>query len=322
MGCDVQRVIEVARSQNGYLEKGTWDQLDSFTANAGNKNYVKYSRDLAVYNFYNGSKKGVAWCDIFVDWCFMTAYGVDVAYKLLCQPKKSCGAGCKYSANYYKSKKRWHTSDPRPGDQIFFWPKDGIGGSAMQHTGLVVAVDDTYVYTMEGNTSADSGVVWNGGSVNDKKYKLTYNRIAGYGRPDYEGVEPDEDLDDEQAQQSKEDAAEEAEAMYIGTGIVKPKSGKGVNFRRSPSKTAGRVSGCMTIPAGKQVNVKTTDGTWAAIEYNGYKGYMMTEFLVITLFNNADAPVQDTTAGVTEKTIDEIVAEITSLLKELASRAK
>lgn len=322
MGCDVKRVIEVARSQNGYLEKATWDQLDDFTANAGNKNYVKYSRDLAKYSFYNGSKKGVAWCDIFVDWCFMTAYGVNAAYKLLCQPKKSCGAGCKYSANYYKSKKRWHTSNPQPGDQIFFWPKDKIGGSAMQHTGLVVAVDDTYVYTMEGNTSADSGVVWNGGSVNDKKYKLTYNRIAGYGRPDYEGVEPDPDLDDEQAQQSKEDTSEEVEAMYIGTAIVKPKTGKGVNFRRSPSKTAGRVSGCVTIPAGKQVNVKTTDGTWAAIEYNGYTGYMMTEFLVITLFNSTDTPTQDTTTGTTEKTVDEIVVEITQLLKELAARAK
>ena len=45
MACDVNRVIEVARSQNGYLEKETWDQLDDFTANAGNKNYVKYSRD-------------------------------------------------------------------------------------------------------------------------------------------------------------------------------------------------------------------------------------------------------------------------------------
>jgi len=67
----------------------------------------------------------------------------------------------------------------------------------MQHTGLVVAVDKTYVYTIEGNTSADSGVVSNGGSVNDKKYKLTYERIAGYGRPDYASIDPDEDLDDE-----------------------------------------------------------------------------------------------------------------------------
>lgn len=180
----------------------------------------------------------------------MTAYGVNAAYKLLCQPKKSCGAGCKYSADYYKSKKQWHTDSPQPGDQIFFWPKNGIGGSSMQHTGLVTGVDNTYVYTVEGNTSSDSGVVDNGGSVNAKKYRLTYNRIAGYGRPNYAGINPDDDLSDEKAQQTVPDTEEEL-AMYIGTAIVQPESGSGVNFRRSPSRSAARVSGCMTIKAGE-----------------------------------------------------------------------
>ena len=46
-------------------------------------------------------------------------------------------------------------------------------------------MDSTYVYTIEGNTSSESGVVANGGCVREKKYKLTYNRIAGYGRPNY-----------------------------------------------------------------------------------------------------------------------------------------
>lgn len=322
MACDIMKVIEVAKSQIGYLEKKTWDQQDEFTANAGDKNYVKYSRDLAKYSFYNSSKKGVAWCDIFVDWCFMTAYGVNAAYRLLCQPKKSCGAGCAYSAKYYKSKGRWHDSNPQPGDQIFFWPKDQIGGTSMQHTGLVVAVDSTYVYTVEGNTSSDPGVVWNGGSVNDKKYKLSYNRIAGYGRPDYANVNPDDDLDDEQAQQTKPDTREEVEAMYIGTAIVSPKTGEDVNFRRSPSKSAGRVSGCLTIPGGKIVNIKSTDGTWAAIEYNGYQGYMMTEFLVMTMFdgsvleNEPEQPIPNT------KTVDQIVAEIMALVNQLSAMAK
>lgn len=277
---------------------------------------MKYSRDLAKYNFYNGTKKGVAWCDIFVDWCFMTAYGVNAAYELLCQPKKSCGAGCAYSANYYKSKGQWHT-EPQPGDQIFFWPGDKIGGTSMQHTGLVIAVDSKYVYTMEGNTSADSGVVDNGGSVNNKKYKLAYERIAGYGRPDYANVDPDEDLDDEKAQESKKDTTVEVNGMYIGTAIVKPKTGKTVNFRRSPSKTANRVTGCLTIAAGETVNIKTTDGTWAAVEYNGYKGYMMVEYLEMTL--NDEAAADD---NLEQRSVDEIVAEIEKLLGELAERAK
>ena len=129
----------------------------------------------------------------------MQAYGLEAALKMTNQPlgKSNCGAGCKYSRNYYKKMNRLFDK-PEPGDQIFFWPKDGIGGSAIQHTGLVYAVDDTYVYTIEGNTSGANGVIANGGGVFKKKYKLTYNRIAGYGRPkwDLEGAaEPEKPVE-------------------------------------------------------------------------------------------------------------------------------
>lgn len=46
-------------------------------------------------------------------------------------------------------------------------------------------MDGSYVYTIEGNTSGANGVIANGGGVCKKKYRLTYNRIAGYGRPDW-----------------------------------------------------------------------------------------------------------------------------------------
>lgn len=185
MSYDVNKVLAVAEAEVGYLEKASNKNLDDKTANAGDKNYTKYARDLdAISGFYNGHKQSVAWCDVFVDWCFVTAYGVEAALKLLCQPKKSAGAGCKYSRNYYKAKGQLYDS-PQPGDQIFFWPKNAIGGPAVQHTGLVYKVDSTYVYTIEGNTSSASGVVANGGAVAKKKYKLTYNRLAGFGRPDW-----------------------------------------------------------------------------------------------------------------------------------------
>ena len=44
----------------------------------------------------------------------------------------------------------------------------------------------TYVYTIEGNTSGANGVIANGGGVCKKKYKLSYNRLAGYGRPKWD----------------------------------------------------------------------------------------------------------------------------------------
>ena len=187
MTYDPKEVLAIAEAEVGYLEKKSNADLDDKTANAGNKNYTKYARDLDALNFYNGRKNGYAWCDVFVDWCFVKAYGKEAALELTCQPTDrtiNYGAGCKWSRKYYDCKGQLHNT-PQPGDQIFFWPKDKIGGPEVAHTGLVYAVDDAYVYTIEGNTSGANGVVANGGGVCKKKYRLNYNRIAGYGRPNY-----------------------------------------------------------------------------------------------------------------------------------------
>ena len=182
--CYASKVVEIALGEVGYLEKKTNSQLDNKTANAGYNNYTKYARDLDnISSFYNGKKNGYAWCDIFTDWVFVQAFGVEKAKELLCQPDKSYGAGCYYSARYYKNKGQFYTQNPKPGDQIFFW---NSSKSDVAHTGIVYDVDRTYVYTVEGNTSSDSGVVANGGGVFCKKYKLNYARIYGYGRPNYD----------------------------------------------------------------------------------------------------------------------------------------
>ena len=125
---------------------------------------------------------GYAWCDMFVDWCFVKALGVDRAKELLNQPNKSYGAGCEESGRYYKKINQFFKT-PEKGDQIFFKNDTGY----LYHTGLVYDIDDNYVYTVEGNTSSKSGVVENGGAVEKKKYKLNYSKIGGYGRPKYKG---------------------------------------------------------------------------------------------------------------------------------------
>lgn len=182
MSCYVEKVISIAKNEVGYLEKASNNNLDSKTANAGYNNYTKYARDLdALGNFYNGKKQGYAYCDIFLDWCFVKAYGVENAKRLLCQPNKSLGAGCQYSMNYYKNKGQLKSS-PKVGDQIFFKNSSG----EISHTGLVYNVDKSYVYTIEGNTSTAAGVIANGGGVCKKKYNLNYKFIAGYGRPKYD----------------------------------------------------------------------------------------------------------------------------------------
>ena len=173
------KVLEVAEAEVGYLEKATNANLYSKTENAGSNNFTKYAYELDKTSLYNGKKNGFAWCDVFVDWCFVKAYGLEMAKKLTGQPSGSAGAACRYSAEYYKKIGRYFNT-PKVGDQIFFW-YDG----AANHTGLVYKVDDNYVYTIEGNTSGASGVIPNGGGVCKKSYFLNYSAICGYGRPDY-----------------------------------------------------------------------------------------------------------------------------------------
>jgi peptidoglycan hydrolase-like protein with peptidoglycan-binding domain len=177
-----EKVLTVAKKQLNYLEKETNKNLDSKTGNAGDNNYTKYARDFDTKykTFYNGKKQGAAWCDIFVDWCFVEALGEKRALELLCQPKKSCGAGCGWSADYYKAKGRFGKK-AMVGAQIFF--KDRSGEAC--HTGLVTKVGTKYVYTIEGNTSSAPGVVANGGAVAEKKYLLNDSCIFGYGYPAY-----------------------------------------------------------------------------------------------------------------------------------------
>jgi hypothetical protein len=182
------KVVKIAKNEVGYLEKATNSQLDSKTANAGYNDWNKFARDLdqKYPNFLNGKKNGGSgywWCAIFVIWCFVEAYGEENAHSLLSQPEKSMGASCTACVNYYKAKGQWHdrSATPKVGDQIIFQSN----GSPC-HTGIVTKVDNTYVYTVEGNTTSAAGVVANGGCVAEKKYLRTSTYIYGYGRPKYD----------------------------------------------------------------------------------------------------------------------------------------
>lgn len=208
----VNKLLSLAAAEVGYLEKKSNADLDHKTANAGNKNYTKYARDLdAIKGFYNGRKQGSSWCDVFVDWLFVMAFGVELALKLLCQTMGGCGAGVKYSAQYFMAKGQFYTSDPHPGDQMFFVRRNKAGEiTAWLHTCIVEKVVGSYVYTIEGNTSGASGVVSNGGGVCRKKYKLNSSSIGGYGRPDWSLVKEENGMDEKEIQALVDKAVEKA----------------------------------------------------------------------------------------------------------------
>ena len=171
-------VASLALAEVGYREKASNSQLNDKTANAGHNNWNKYAAYIDQYcpDFYNGKKNGFDWCDTFHDYLHIVVAGdAEVARKALYQPKKSTGAGCDFSAQFYRDNGAWieRGGTPEVGDQIFFGPK-----GKEQHTGTVVGVDSNYVYTVEGNSSD---------MVAKRQYSRTDTNITGYGRPNYTG---------------------------------------------------------------------------------------------------------------------------------------
>lgn len=177
----IAKLVGCAKNQVGYLEKRSNSQLDDKTANAGSANWNRYARDIdSKYpDFYNGRKNGYSWCDIFVDWCFIECFGYEKALKMLYQPTKSAGAGCQYSANYYRAHNAFYRV-PNVGDQVFFGDYGNEG-----HTGIVIDVEGSIVTTVEGNTSGGYGVDANGDGVYIKRYDIRTQYIPGFGRPNW-----------------------------------------------------------------------------------------------------------------------------------------
>lgn len=170
-----KNLIKIAVEQIGYIEKESCYNLDSNTANAGDGNHTKYARDLHDAGYYAGYDKcGYAWCDVFVDWCFYTLCDKNAAeaQKMICQTGPY-GAGCEFSARYYKNAGRFYTSNPMPGDQVFF------GSTDIGHTGIVESVNGNTITTIEGNTSD---------RVARRVYNLSNTYIKGFGRPIYSGT--------------------------------------------------------------------------------------------------------------------------------------
>lgn len=162
----IEKVILIAKNEEGYLEKKSNNQLDDKTANAGSANYTKYWRDIKP------DYQGQPWCAAFISWCFMKAFGLDNAKKLLKHwPYVYCPTlGKLFTRN----------ANPKIGDVVIFY-HNGM----FTHTGLVTAVIGDRFYTIEGNTSGASGIIANGGGVCAKSYLNSQMSGTKFCTPDY-----------------------------------------------------------------------------------------------------------------------------------------
>lgn len=149
-----QKLVNWALAQVGYTE--------------GADNYNKYAPLWTAAGGWNAQNQ--PWCDVFVDVCFIEAFGLDLAAKLTYQPKGGFSALCSQSAQYYKNNGAYFYS-PEVGDQIFF-----NSGGGINHTGIVTQVSGGVVYTVEGNSSD---------MVARRQYATGSSYINGYGRPNW-----------------------------------------------------------------------------------------------------------------------------------------
>ena len=126
-------IVAIAAKEIGYIEE------------VGN--HTKYGKWFGL--------DGVAWCGIFVSWCYAKAL----------KPLPNIGytkgfAGCQTAVEYFSDKKMI-VQNPVAGDIVFY---DWQGDKRFDHTGIFLRQIDTNTFTaIEGNTSLANQS--NGGSV-------------------------------------------------------------------------------------------------------------------------------------------------------------
>ncbi|MDO4619959.1 MAG: CHAP domain-containing protein [Lachnospiraceae bacterium] len=222
----IAQILETAKAEEGYLEKGSARNLDSKTANAGSGNYTKYWRDIKP------SYQGAQWCLAWCHWVFWKAFGKSVACKLLRETASQFPLTyCPDMGEIGKSTKALYTK-PQSGDIVLFWKKRE-DGYRFGHAGLVISATDSTVTTIEGNTSSGSAVVPNGGGVYVKTYKLSdLHSKTRYYRPDWSAVVGAEIADDSKVKVYETNTKLTEEQQWVGevTTLLNVRTGPGKEY--------------------------------------------------------------------------------------------
>lgn len=181
--CTAAQAVAAMEYWVGYYEKAssayaTTRAKSAFTQNKGSNNYT--------YAGYLCGVQGQAWCAAQVSTAIYEACGSskadakEVMYGVW--PYVNCAQvwdAAPNSAGYWSYYQRWtlgkgyrRTYYPKAGDIIVFTDDK----KSRSHTGMVYACDNTYVYTIEGNS---------GNMCRKRSYLLTSSYIYGWIRPKY-----------------------------------------------------------------------------------------------------------------------------------------
>ncbi|MGP3686251.1 C40 family peptidase [Streptomyces sp. IBSNAI002] len=192
MSNQAQKILGIARAEKGYQEgrkDGHWN------------NDQKYSNEVPGLEWSDFQ----AWCATFVSWCALKA-GVADLY-----PRT---ASCLTGVSWFKQRNRF-SAYPATGAQVFFGKNGGT------HTGLVYDYDDTFVYTIEGNTNGNGSP--EGDGVYEKKHRRTDAYVYGYGYPAFaEGIKSADPAWKDKAPKPQPPAPQPASQIVALNAAVKP----------------------------------------------------------------------------------------------------
>ena len=164
-------IVNVAKSQVGYLEGSSSSQL-SGTSN-GSGNYTEYGRWYGMQDM---------WCAMFVSWCANVA-GIPTS---IVTSHSYTPTGLNWFINKGQAYSRATVANggytPQPGDIIYF--KSDRNENITNHVGIVTKYSGSTVYTIEGNTSSAT-ISTNGGAVCEKSYSISNTYIVYICSPSY-----------------------------------------------------------------------------------------------------------------------------------------
>lgn len=257
---------------------------------------------------------GYAWCNVFIDWCFYKAVGINRTRELLI----GFSAGCTQDFNYFKSKGQI-VNDPQIGDLVFF------GNTS--HIGIIENVDNDRIYTIEGNTSNKAELIINGGQVAKKSYLKTSQYIHSYARPKYneEGQNTEENNEEQQITYSlikngdKGNLVVIMQEKLINKGYVLPKFGADGHFGNETEKAVKELQEDAKITVDGEVG----EETWGVLNSDfvkpskpSYPGYYIVknqvsedvrkvqERLIQLGYNCGDTGADTIFGGNTEKAVE------------------
>lgn len=176
-------LIDRGISEEGYIEKASNSQLDSKTANRGDNNYTKYSRDVNAAGLMGCQAQ--PWCCTFQFWLEMQEFGVNKALEHWNMTKQTyVGYNCFATYNAFKKAGKIGMV-PKLGAVVIF---------NFSHAGRVVNIfsknGQKYWDCLEGNTSSNLSDR-NGGQVKIKTRPWNDSSVKGFCYIDYDTEYPE-----------------------------------------------------------------------------------------------------------------------------------